>query len=126
MKTFATHNDTLNWLLIVDNHGGFFDTHAAAENAYNMVSSIDESAFGAMQLVPPGYRPVTRLDGSDMTQCRASECRDIDIVDYMRKRGIRACRLPARRMEPASIRIQGYKEMADIFGEDWRKTAGLR
>jgi hypothetical protein len=55
ISMFNSHNSTDMWAVLVDGRLGLYPDKTAAEVVYNSVSSIEDSAHGAMQIIPPHY-----------------------------------------------------------------------
>lgn len=85
---FATANDTARWAVMIDDRIQTFGTRAEAETVYALACPADEhwddQPFGAIQMIPPGYRPKSIVDGSDMTVATVSELEQSDLGAYIR------------------------------------------
>jgi len=91
---FATANNTQKWALCIDGHFGLFESKESAEslflNALPEGEYIDNTAFGSIDILPPGFRPKNNLakllgEPDDMTRALLSEYTPIDVANYIRK-----------------------------------------
>jgi hypothetical protein len=55
ISMFNSHNSLDKWAVVVDGRLGLYDSKDAALAVYTRVGSIEDSAFGAMQIIHPGY-----------------------------------------------------------------------
>jgi hypothetical protein len=122
-KTFTTANDTNKWLVIADSLIGFYETKGEAENVFALLDDIESAPFGSAQMVPPGYRP-TSYKGEDMTEFLASDSHHVDIARAIAKRNARWMRRATQQdrwMTTSRRRLASWREMAEVFGGDWRE-----
>lgn len=84
---FATANDTNRWAVMLDDRIQTFATRAQAEAVYALACPSgehwDDQPFGAIQVIPPGYRPRSIVDGSDMTVATVSALEQSDLRAYI-------------------------------------------
>lgn len=81
----AIVNDTGKYALQVNFFFGLFDSKEEAQQAYHTVfdqyDSIDDSPYGSIGILPPGYRETFRT-AKGTEELHLSELQAVNIVDY--------------------------------------------
>ncbi len=55
ISMFNTHNSTNKFAVVIDGHLGLFETESEANEIYESIGSIEDSAFGSAQIIPANY-----------------------------------------------------------------------
>ena len=85
---FATDNPTNKYVLAVDGFFGYV-TKDQADATFDSIEHIDDSAFGSIEIIPPGYQCeyIDARENYDVVS--VVDYQPIDIINYTEKKADR-------------------------------------
>lgn len=117
IKVFCTDNPTDRWVLVVDGYFGFFDSEKEVNEIYNQVGLIDNSPFGAMEIIPPHYRCEFWNGSRESHVVSVVDYTPINITNYIEK-NINKVHLSNGVWQTAKERLLLANEFSKLFASE--------
>ncbi|MDD4970809.1 MAG: hypothetical protein PHT07_15385 [Paludibacter sp.] len=114
-STFKVQNDTHKWAIIVDGKCQLFNSKGEANKIYNKIGDIENSPFGSVNMVPPGYVYKDYLGSIHKDAVKISKIRRINIVKHLHQQKKRVSKRVTKNDSKMKSDLDRFIDSISIF-----------